>query len=100
MSSNIRPLRSMLPAAHQERLSDFAIDLQVSVKRHVPTDFGRYQRAAVLTFHWSNDAMGVRISRDESLQLLNRVYGFKIETHVLNANDTLVNIVDDFKDKL
>lgn len=90
----------MLPAIHQQRLSEFAKDLQQTVQQYVPTDFGRYQSASILAFDWSNDTMGVNILRDELLQLLHRVYGFKVEVYILNANDTHVNIRGDFRDKL
>ena len=98
--SSISPLRSMLPAIHQRRLSDFAQDLQEAVRRYVPTDFGRYQSASILAFSWSNDTMGVNVLRDELLQLLHRAYGFKTESYVFDAKDTLVNIQSDFRDKL
>lgn len=44
--------------------------------------------------------MGVKELREELLGLLNRVYGFKTETYVLNADDQEFNISMDFRDKL
>lgn len=90
----------MLTALHQERLSNFPDDLQRAVEQIVPTDFERYQTASILSFTWSNDKMGVNILRDELLNTLQRVYGFKAETHVLDANDTQVNVGSDFRDRL
>lgn len=98
--SNLRPLRSMLPAVHQQRLSDFATDLERAVKQYLPTNFGRYHTASILAFDWNNDTMGVNVLRDELLTVLNRNYGFKVESYVLDASDTEVNIASDFRDKV
>lgn len=89
-----------MPASHQQRLSDFANDLQQAVNKYVPTDFGRYASASILAFDWSNDLMGVNVLRDELIQLLHRVYGFKAESYVLDASDTHENIRSDFRDKI
>jgi hypothetical protein len=48
--SKIRPLRSILVAAHQERFSKFAKDLESDVKRSISTGFERYDRAAIINF--------------------------------------------------
>lgn len=98
--NNIRPLRSMLPSAHQDRFSEFATDLQKAVRQSVPTDFGRYQRASILAFDWSNDTMEVKRLREDLLRLLRRVYGFNTEAYVLNANDPPQAIFKDFRDHL
>lgn len=90
----------MLPASHQKRLSDFASDLEQAVRQYVPTDFGRYATASILTFDWSNDFMRVNVLRDELIHLLHRVYGFKAEPHVFNARDSHINIGTDFRDKI
>ncbi len=98
--SNIRPLRSMLPAAHQERFSKFAKDLESAVKTAIPAGFGKYERAAIMAFDWSNDTMGVKALRDELLRLLKRVYGFRTETYVMNANDPSDVVNRDFGDQV
>ncbi len=81
--SKIRPLRSILVAAHQERFSKFAKDLESDVKRSISTGFERYDRAAIINFDWSNDIMIVKDIRDELLRLLKRVYGFRIENYLM-----------------
>lgn len=96
--SSLRPLRSRLPAAHQAKFSQFAGDLQQAVRQYVPTDLGRYQRAAIFAFDWNNDTMGVKGLRDELLGLLKRVYGFQTETHVMNARDPSATVDLDFYD--
>jgi hypothetical protein len=59
----------MLPAAHQERFSKFAKDLESAVKSAIPAGFGRYERAAIMAFDWNNDTMGVKALRDDLLRL-------------------------------
>jgi hypothetical protein len=77
--SNVRPLRSRLPARHQARFITLAKDLQEVVRHCVPTDLGRYQTATVLGFDWSNDTTGVQSLREEVSGLLRRVYVFQTE---------------------
>jgi hypothetical protein len=48
--SEIRPLRSMLPAAHQESFSKVAKELESDVERSILTGFERYDRAAIINF--------------------------------------------------
>lgn len=98
--SNIRPLRSMLPATERVHFAKFAEDLQKSVRRSFVDEFVRYQKASVLAFDWSNDTMGVQHFRDDLLQLLREDYGFKTETYVLNARDPPMTIAQDFQTQL
>jgi hypothetical protein len=98
--SNLNPLRSRLPAAHQAAFDEFAKDLQTAVQQWVPTDLNRYQRAAILAFDWNNDTMGVSNLRNDLLRLLNRVYGFKVEVHVFDANAPSADIALEFRRKL
>lgn len=98
--SNIRPLRSMLPTARQETFPKFADDLREVVQRYVPKDLGRYQKAAILGFDWSNDTMGVKRLREDFLRLLRTVYGFRTESYVLNANNTPQAIDREFRDRM
>lgn len=90
----------MLPSKHQENFSKFAADLEQSVKQSSPTDFGRYRRASILSFDWSNDTRDDKGVRDEFLQLLRTVYGFETESYVLRAHDPPPKIWDDFREFL
>jgi hypothetical protein len=98
--SNPKPLRSRYPAAHQAHFDKFAKDLEPAVQQWVPTDLEGYKSAAVLSIDWSNDTMGVSNLRNDLLQILNRVYGFKVENYVLNANAPLADIALNFRKKL
>ena len=90
----------MLPTSHQETFPKFADDLRDVVQRYVPTDLGRYQKAVILGFDWSNDIKGVKRLREKFLQLLRTVYGFETESYVLNANKTPQAIDRDFRNRV
>lgn len=104
--TNIRPLRSALPSSHLSYFSQFAADLQQTIRQSVPTDydldFGRYHQASILSFDWNNDNTmpGVKPLRDELLQLLRTVYSFKTESYALNPNDAPETIFNDFRNRL
>lgn len=44
--------------------------------------------------------MGVQALRNDLLRLLKTVYNFNTESYVFNANDSWVDIADDFRQKV
>jgi hypothetical protein len=90
----------MQPAQHASRFLHFAKDLEEAVQKVVPTDLGRYQKAAVLAMDWDNDTMNVKVLRDELLGVLRRVYNFKTESFLLDSNLSASTASQRLQDKL
>jgi hypothetical protein len=90
----------MQPVQHASRFLHFAKDLEEAVQKVVPTDLGRYQKAAVLAMDWDNDTMNVKVLRDELLGVLRRVYNFKTESFLLKSSLSAGMTSQQLRDKL